>query len=385
MASDRISGTGSGQKVDPVARAMSGFRLGNRPVLDGVRGLAVLLVVLHHTTTIAPRGYAGVDLFFVLSGFLITSLLDEEFERSGRIALRRFYLRRALRLEPALAALLLAVAVWVLSQPASYAAGPTGRALLPTIFYVSNWTSAAGADSGLLGHTWSLAIEEQFYLFWPLFLMLALRSGGRRTAFWLCMAGIAAAVLMRYVLASGGGGLNQIYNGFECRWDSLLLGAGLALLLHARRTRAPAAAAILAPLGLVALVFLVVTPGDMAVGIGGPGLASAGIVATLVMVRVPLLTRLFESVALRALGRVSYGVYLWHYPVAVVLQHTLGIGRGWLLLAGDFAVTVALASASYRWIESPFRRMRSRLAHEVPAAAGRTPLGDGFVAVQAVE
>ena len=355
------------------------FRLGHRPVLDGVRGLAVLLVVLHHTTTIAPRGYAGVDLFFVLSGLLITSLLEEEYERHHRSAFGRFYLRRLLRLGPALAVLLLTVAVWVLIFPTSYAAGPTAHALLPTLLYFSNWTGAAGVDSGMLGHTWSLGIEEQYYLVWPVLLWCALRAGGRPRALLVCVVGIAAAVLARYLFAAHGGGLNQIYNGFETRWDSLLLGSALSVLLHSRSVRVPPWLALLAPVSLAALVFVVVSSGDMIVGVGGPALAAAVLLATLVTVRVPLLTRLFESRVMGAMGRISYGVYLWHYPVALVLQHGLGLGRGWLLLAGDLVISVLLASASYRWVEAPFRRLRVRLRSDLPLAMPRQ-VADGLVA-----
>lgn len=347
------------------------FRLGQRPVLDGVRGLAVLLVVLHHTTTIAPRGYAGVDLFFVLSGFLITSLLEEEYKRHHRIAFGRFYLRRLLRLGPALGVLLLALAVWVLNFPTSYAAGPTAHALLPTFLYFSNWTGAVGVDSGMLGHTWSLGIEEQYYLVWPVLVWCALRAGGRPRALLVCAVGIAAAVLARYLFVLHGTGLNQIYNGFETRWDSLLLGSALSLLLHARSVRVLPWLALLAPVSLASLVFVAVSSGDMIVGVGGPALAAAVLIATLVTVRVPLLTRLFESRGMTAMGRISYGVYLWHYPVAVMLQHGFGLGRGWMLLAGDLVITVTLASASYRWVEAPFRRLRVRLHSDRPLAMQR--------------
>ena len=154
-------------------------RLGRRPVLDGLRGIAILLVMLTHTGVL-PNGYVGVDLFFALSGFLITTLLYEEWDRDGCISLRRFYGRRARRLLPALA-LLIAVALIVDMLCYPMTGWPFAEKALTSLLFVNNWLAATGhaGDLGSLNPTWSLAQEEQFYLVWPLALLLLLRLRAR--------------------------------------------------------------------------------------------------------------------------------------------------------------------------------------------------------------
>src|SRR5579875_1756575 len=154
-------------------------RLGRRPVLDGLRGVAILLVMLTHTSVL-PNGYVGVDLFFALSGLLITTLLYEEWDRCGRISLRRFYGRRARRLLPALG-LLIVVALIVDMVCYPMTGWPFAKKALTSLLFVNNWIAATGhaSDLGSLNPTWSLAQEEQFYLVWPLVLVLLLRCRAR--------------------------------------------------------------------------------------------------------------------------------------------------------------------------------------------------------------
>src|ERR1051325_9449434 len=153
------------------------FHLGYRRNLDGVRGLAILLVLINHSTLLGDGfGFVGVNTFFVLSGFLITCLLTEEYEKSGRISLRDFYMRRALRLLPALVTMLIAFVIFVfLTDPHKRAVRELHEALF-ALFYFSNWAGILRIGRHIsLAHTWSLSVEEQFYIVWPLILLLLLR------------------------------------------------------------------------------------------------------------------------------------------------------------------------------------------------------------------
>jgi len=170
------------------------FRLGYRPALDGIRGAAVLAVMLFHFgAPFDQGGFLGVDAFFVLSGFLITALLIEEWSRTGGIAFRRFYTRRALRLLPALFAMLLLVTVVVALIAPRDVQEATWRGTVVTLLYAANWQKVFSSQSvGLLGHTWSLSIEEQFYVLWPPLLLLLLRH--RLSLHWLTLVAAVLAV-----------------------------------------------------------------------------------------------------------------------------------------------------------------------------------------------
>src|ERR1700682_626933 len=165
------------------------FRLGYRPELDGVRGISILLVLLlHFTPKLMPGGYFGVDIFFVLSGFLITSLLLQEWARKNSISLKDFYIRRALRLGPGLAVYLLLVGAYACVFLDKGNARGMYLGIVLTLSYISNWVMAFKPDflPGLLAITWSLAVEEQFYLVWPLILSLLLTNNPNRN--WIIIA-----------------------------------------------------------------------------------------------------------------------------------------------------------------------------------------------------
>ena len=214
--------------ADPGALPGDG-RFGYRPALDGLRGLAVLAVISFHAWHgLVPGGWLGVDVFFVLSGFLITWLLVQERLRTGGLALTRFYARRALRLLPALAvALPMAVLVAWMFDPARL--GATLSEALSSLFYVSNWTAAARADNGLttglLTPTWSLSIEEQFYLVWPFLLAALLWAGGRRAALYATLVVAGAIAIHRTTVTT----LGHVSLGTDTRADALLIGSALAL------------------------------------------------------------------------------------------------------------------------------------------------------------
>jgi peptidoglycan/LPS O-acetylase OafA/YrhL len=324
-----------------------------RPELDGLRGIAILIVLAAHTRLAGfarEGGLAGVTLFFVLSGFLITSLLAAEFVRHSRVAFRAFYIRRGLRLLPALFALLTVATVgyalnaWP-SQPIDVPVN-----LLVVATYVPNWAQAFNVNMGVLAHTWSLGIEEQFYLVWPLTLVTGLRLLGPRR---LGLVALAAAVLVtpwrNFLLENGLAG--RVFVGTDTHADALLLGCALALL----RVRAPAS------VGWLGIGGIIVT-GAVWMS-GGIGLLLFLPVATIASVAA--LAGCPAMLAWRPLayvGRISYGLYLWHY---------LLIWWGWPAPL-EIAASIAIAVVSYEFLERPFLRLKDRYAR-VPVDANPPP------------
>ncbi|MGI8663123.1 MAG: acyltransferase family protein [Acidimicrobiales bacterium] len=371
------------------AEAPATKRLGHHGALDGLRALAVLLVMAEHlhafafpTSRLLPKGgYIGVDLFFVLSGFLITSLLLEERERTGGVSFRRFYRRRGFRLFPALAAFI------VVQAAASQVAGQRLRDeihfWIGAFTYTTNWVMARNwsvpADTG---HLWSLAVEEQFYLAWPVVLVLAVRRWGRGAVPVVAVAGIAVALASRtYLNHRIGYGFPFVYLQTETRMDALLLGA---LVAWARRAgwRPPTwLARTMGWSGLlvVAAYALRTNPSDTFLyARGGYTILAVGATATLVGL---LDTRWVPSRVLAtrlpvAIGKLSYSLYLWHMLVLFVLLGFLQ-RRSVPVAAGVFvAASFVLAFVSYCFVEAPLRALGHRpapAAEGPPASAAATP------------
>ncbi len=357
------------------------FRLGHQPALDGLRGLAIALVIASNwELPWATGAYIGVDLFFVLSGFLITGLLLQERAEKSRIRLAYFYARRALRLLPALLLLLGVYAVYLLALSTRQWSAIAWPGILSVLFYVANWFMVLVPDGqeklGPLAHTWSLAVEEQFYLSWPLLLAAWLvRRPSTRSVLLMLGAAILACGLWRAHLQLAGRPPLRLYAGTDTRCDALLLGCLLAVALSAR-------GGVVRPderyprwLGWAALVpFMGIA---MTVPWRSPGLYLGG--ATVVGLLALLLVlsavkddgafgAMFRWPPLRWLGRVSYGVYLWHVPVAVAFAMKAGVkhpGQSpyWFFLT--LAVTFAIAVPSYYLLELPImrrgRRFKSRM------------------------
>ena len=306
------------------------WKLGHRPGLDGLRGIAIALVLLLHWWPARfPGGSIGVDLFFVLSGFLITRLLIEEYTATGRLDLGHFYLRRARRLFPALAVLVVVCA--------------TAPGVGWVVLYASNWGRIAGATvHGPLEHTWSLAIEEQFYLCWPLLFLVVMRL--RRPLLLVSVLTFVIA-LHRFEMNANWG---RLANGTDVRADSLLIGCLVAFaapMLCRRRWVLPAAITAV-PLAMSVLHEQVLT---------GWGYTVLALGWAVVLLWAVSSTGWITVAPLRLLGRLSYSAYLWHYPITLTLRggnmhHTTA---GTTLAA--IALTGAASWASYRWIEAPFR------------------------------
>jgi peptidoglycan/LPS O-acetylase OafA/YrhL len=350
--------------------------LGYRPALDGVRGLAIALVVVSHATGWPRGGWFGVDLFFVLSGFLITTLLLEERRTVGRVSLARFYGRRALRLLPALGTMLLAytaVAIAVGSDPSAVA-----RKTLIGASYLTNIVQAwsPSTDVRPLRHLWSLAMEEQFYLLWPALLPLILRFRPR-LLIPLLMAGILASWIERItLLAATSPHAVRLYKAPDTHADPLLIGCLLAVLLFSGRITRERITGALMFTGLAIGALLISQFGAHDVGsfvLGIPLFACCASVVITAAATGARSARFLELWPLPQLGRISYALYLWHpltlFAIGVTRDHRAG-GMVRPLL-GIFAA-VALAIASWFLVERPFLRLKHRL-RPAPSSSDRGP------------
>jgi peptidoglycan/LPS O-acetylase OafA/YrhL len=360
------------------------------PALDGLRGLAVIAVLLFHAGHLTG-GYLGVDLFFVLSGFLITRLLLAESERDGTVHLGAFWARRARRLLPALLLVLVAVAAYAAIALDGAELERVRRDALATIVYLANWEAlAAGrdywslfAEPSPLEHMWSLAIEEQFYVVWPLVVLALLRWRRSPVAVLaVSLVGAAASAAWAMALHVPGGGGARSYLGTDTRAAAILLGAALAAWVTWRGP--PGADARTGRRWEVAGWGAAAVLGVAWVGLSGTGdllfrggLLACGVAATVVIAAASRpdpgpLARALSWRPLRAAGLVSYGLYLWHWPVYVVLDaDRTGLADPALTVV-RVAVSVALAVASYVLVERPVRRGAVRVA--APAFAVATPL-----------
>jgi peptidoglycan/LPS O-acetylase OafA/YrhL len=360
----------------PASFGWRSSRLGYRPALDGVRALAILAVLAVHGAPLTG-GFFGVDIFFVLSGFLITSLLLEEWMREGRVARRAFYSRRARRLLPALILTIGGVGAIYAVLPGLGRGIGFPRSALAALFYYANWAQAFRTHSsapslGLLSHTWSLAIEEQFYIGWPLLLLFLLRRGlqpGLLAGFLVGLAGLSTTFC--YLTWTRGLGGSAYYES-HTRAVGLLTGCLLATLWasgkgHALISRAAAplvvAGAAFAALG-VAFVTLS-TQDSLVYSAGFPivALSSAALIAHLLVSPVSVITRIFEARPAVWLGARSYGVYLYHLPIFYLLtKDRLGHPRFAILFPIRVLATLAVAAASYRVVESRFLRRNRDLS-----------------------
>ncbi|MFK0172519.1 acyltransferase family protein [Streptomyces sp. NPDC090306] len=377
--------------------------------MDGLRTLAVALVLVYHVDAdVMPGGAVAVDIFFTLSGFVITRLLLAEYTRTGGLDLFGFYRRRWLRLVPALlvvcavsAVVSLTTSLWGFHR-AWEAAGLSAVFVLNIVRAGDSGTYSDLTTS--LAHTWSLGVEEQFYLLWPLVLLLLLRRLRARTVLWCAAALCLLPTLWRWVLWAPDAA-HRIYNGSDTRADQLLVGALVAVVLARLRADDPRLARLRTwsgrltwpALGLLALVaWQVPVTGELGAwttlwyvaGFLGVALVSATLITGLELRPRSPLSRVLGLAPLAWTGRnLSYGMYLWHYPVVRLLA-SLGVQQKDRLSA-TVVLTVALALLSYVLVEAPFlRRSRSRgraagserdggVARPVAVLAAGTPVAAG--------
>ncbi|HEX6887616.1 MAG TPA: acyltransferase family protein [Candidatus Nanopelagicales bacterium] len=348
--------------------------------LDGVRAVAVIAVVLYHADVAwLPGGFLGVDVFFVLSGFLITSLLLVEFERTGRLDYKEFYLRRARRLLPALFAMLAVTAVLVATV--AYDGAAAFRRDVPgAMLYYSNWLSIVTDTSyfefigrpPMLKHLWSLAVEEQFYLVWPTVALLAFRWRGARMVGLVALGGAVLstiAMTLGSVLGDmpGAGDPSRLYFGTDTHAMGVLVGAALAVVWRPGRTApvlAPQARAVITGAGVAALVLLVacfVLIGEYSTFLYRGGFLlvaaiSAVLVAACAHRGVPF-GRWLGMRPMRWIGQRSYGIYLWHWPLFLVTRPSVDLPvDGAAAFAIRITLLLGIAELSYRYVEMPVRR-----------------------------
>jgi peptidoglycan/LPS O-acetylase OafA/YrhL len=370
------------------------------PALDGIRGVAIIVIMGYHGGVfLTSGGFYSLDTFFALSGFLITSLLISEWQRSSTIRLGRFWARRARRLLPALLVMLLGVAVFAafLVPAGTY---PTLRGdAFSALFYFANWHFIANGSNYFnqtaltspLTHTWSLAVEEQFYLVWPLVVLGLFRLWkSTRALLVVCIVGALASSIEMAVLYSPGD-VDRLYYGTDTRAQSLLVGAALAASLslwadHRRRAgplpalagrvrhplggdpawavqtvrgRVASLAVGVAGVAVSAVLWTVVSYNDSFAYRGGfllAALATTAVLFSVVCSQRSALARCLSVAPLRFVGRISYGMYLWHFPLFIYIDNARTGLTGYPLFAVRVAVTLVVATASFYVVERPIRQ-----------------------------
>ena len=378
--------------------------------LDGLRGLAVIAVVLYHFfPSLLPGGYLGVDLFFVLSGFLITSLLVREFLTSGTISLKDFWVRRFRRILPAAVSVLVMCTALVAWIGGDLAVG-LRQQFLGTLFFVNNWTQIATSQSyfadneiQVFAHYWSLAVEEQFYVIWPLLItgvfLISRRKPRRLPILVATVLAIGSAVAMALIYVPGEDP-TRVYYGTDTHAFGLLTGAVLSLLMTSTKSDPQAdswAAAgkaesriagiigTLALIGYGAQLFLM--PDDAEITYRG-GLFLTSVLGVLMVWGVVResgpMTPLFRTKVMRWFGQRSFSLYLWHWPVIMMLKALFegnqNSDKSWILGLVAVPISLLLSEISYQFIENPFRRGSYKKTWKTywSSRPGFSELRDGF-------
>ncbi len=360
------------------------------PGLDGLRAVAVLAVIFYHLNMPwAPGGLLGVCIFFVLSGYLITDILMAQWNQGASMDLREFWLGRARRLLPALFTMLGGVLAWILiCEPHRLAS--LWSEVLAAVFYASNWWLifhevsyfASFGPPSPLGHLWSLAVEGQFYLVWPLLLGLGLRFVNRRRLLGLIAALAIASAAAMTIIYQPGLDPNRVYYGTDTRAFALLIGAVLALLWPSRKLSAALPARqrntldAVGGAALLAILAMMVLTDQYQSSLYYGGLLLFSVIAAVLIAVLAhpagRLGRLMGAAPLRWLGVWSYGIYLWHYPVITMTSPAVNTGGPNIGLAiFQTALCISLAAVSWYFIEEPIRRGKRRQNLEQLPHAGK--------------
>lgn len=369
--------------------------------LDGLRALAVILVIIFHfSPTWAPGGFVGVDLFFVISGFLITTLLLRERAKHGRISLRGFWVRRARRILPALATVVLTCATAALFIGGDVLV-KIGRQVLGATTFSYNWLAIADGSSyfdstvaEVFQNLWSLAVEEQFYLLWPLLFLLIIRLRDRRHRVGIVVLGALASAIWMWHLTATGADVTRVYFGTDSHAFGLLAGAALAFALAPRAARAtdPAttdtspqatlrayvadatrrptlwtrlerfrpAIGVAGLITILAAAWFLHETGHSTFRWGLPVVALATVAVIWSAVAGGTLARVLDNRVFRVIGNRSYGLYLWHWPVLILLTAAFPLADRTTLILTALVVTIVATELSLRFVENPVRTLGYR-------------------------
>lgn len=363
-------------KAEPEGDRPATFELGYSPALDGLRGLSILAVLgFNGHLSFVRGGFIGVDIFFVLSGFLITSLLVQEHNRGAGIRLRNFYFRRALRLLPALFGLMSFCAAYATLFQSREKALITWKGILYTLFYVANWAQidSLSASIGALSHAWSLSVEEQFYILWPLLLIALLKLRKTRIVAVLLIL-IAVSVAWSAFLWQHQPNYLRMYFGSDTRANELLIGCLAALLVSwgslPKLRYARVTFRLLSVAGSAGVLYSIFAARYYSSFVynGGFALISLGVAAIIIDV-VVFRSPLGRAVGFKPLvwiGKISYGLYLWHFPIFYALRQSLASRVNPFVLAVLCVVAVfVIATLSHYFLEKPFLKLRRRYGQQV--------------------
>ena len=358
--------------VDDVQLSEPRWRLTHVKPFDGLRALAVLAVMVSHAHIPGGLGgFLGVDVFFVLSGFLITALLIQERDRNGHIDFKRFYGRRALRLFPALLVMTTVVGIVLVAWPSGDLRSDSLASLPFAVTYLMNYVAmVVDRGLGVFGHTWSLAIEEQFYLLWPPVLALGLARFRQTSLAVLAVAAAALIVVVRAIVWLGTADVNLVYFPFHARGDVLLVGCAAALVMTASPARLVEAAgqrtksvALIAGTVIAAIAAVTTTSTGWLYlfGLAMVAICSIVIIAQLAAHPTSLAGRLLSWRPLAFIGTISYGLYLWHVPVFELIKDRYPTLPFRYLLILQFGGSFVAALASYHIVEKPLLTMKKYL------------------------
>lgn len=378
------------------------------PFLDGIRAFAVIAVVLYHAGVEGVSGgLLGVDVFFVLSGFLITSLLCEERIGSGAIRFGRFWANRARRLLPGLFVLLLGVALYAFLFRNSVDVSTIRGDAIATLFYFANWHFvfasqgyfAQGVAPSPLLHMWSLSVEEQYYLVWPLAVLGLLRLGGPRAVAYASAVGAVCSAVLMGAMFEAGYSVDRLYYGTDTRAQALLVGSMLGALAVTRQwrvvpeklaSRAPVRVAgrIVTTLSVLTLLWawhawngdgqdpLLYKGGFLLVAV-----ATAVVIGYVTSWRTSVLARVLSVAPIRYIGRISYGLYLYHWPLFLAIDSQRTGLTGAALLTVRLGSALAAAVISFHLVEQPIRRGRLARSWRGLGLAGGTTVATVAVMV----
>lgn len=326
------------------------------PAYDGMRAFAITSVVIYHVSRdYLPGGWAGVDVFFVLSGYLITKILTDELFNTGHVNIKAFYMRRVYRLVPALLFLYAFILLTTFIFPQELYNNLVS--MIISILYLMNWNRAFDLfPQGVLGHTWSLSIEGQFYMLWP-FLLIYFTSISRRLRYSIIIFILSLIIVWRFYLSNQGVDDERIYNGFDTHSDGLLLGCFVALINKSPRIIELASSTIIIPLtGLAYILIRVPHHSSLSINIGFALVSFFAAWIIIALEKDNFVRKVLSIKSLVYTGKISYGWYLWHYPIwcLVTLNISNYFERSLYMNITILFFSYLMAVISYHFIEKPF-------------------------------